>query len=113
LRFGKVSFQGVELLFPELSALLDPCDGLAHRLRAQPAAVDAPFLVAVEQAGPFEDTQVPRDGRRRHLERRGQISDRSLAVREALQDAPPDRIGQSGEDGVERGGSILNHRVKY
>jgi len=110
---GKVSFEGVELPLPKLSALLNPFDGIVHRPRAKPAAVDAPFFVTVEQARAFEHPQVARNRRRRHLKRSSQISDRSLAMRQPLENPAADRIGQRGEDGVERAGSILNHRVKY
>jgi hypothetical protein len=113
LRLGEVSLERVELLLPKLSAVLDPFDGIVHRPRPQPAAVNAPFLLAVKQARALEHAQVPRDRRRGHLKRSGQIADRSLTVREALEDAPANRIGQRGEDGVEGAGSILNHRVKY
>jgi hypothetical protein len=47
-RFRKISFEGVELLFPEFPALLDPGHGVVHRSGPQPAAVDAPGFVAVE-----------------------------------------------------------------
>jgi hypothetical protein len=111
-RFGEISFERVELLLPIFAALFDPPNGVVHRARAQPAAVDPPFLLAVEQAGAFEHAQMPRDRRRGDVERGRQVSDGSLATGETLEDTAADRIGQRGKDGVEGAGLILNHRVK-
>jgi hypothetical protein len=100
-------------LVPKLAALLDPSDSVVHGVRAQPAAVDPPFLLTVEQTGAFEHAQVARDRRRGDLERGREVSDRGLAVGKTFQDASADRIGERRKDGVEGTGFILNHQVKY
>jgi hypothetical protein len=50
--------QGIELHFPESAVLLDPGDGVFHRLRREAATVRAAVNFAAKQAGGFENAQV-------------------------------------------------------
>ncbi len=47
------------------------------------------------------------------MERLGQLADRRLTTRQPFDDAAADRIRKSRERGVNRGGLIFNHQVKY
>ena len=106
-------FERVEALFPKLPVLLNPLRGLTDRPGVDPATVDASGLAARHEPGLLEHAQVPRDRRERHAVRLGQLAGRSLPLRQAFQHAAPNRVGQRGEDGVQRVDSIFNHRVKY
>src|SRR5262245_1101092 len=83
---GKIAFQGVEALVPELAVLLDPCLGLLQPRRLQAAAVLAAALSAREQAGALQDAHVLGDGRGRDPEGPRQLRDGRLARGQAPQD---------------------------
>ena len=57
---------------------------------------------AMDQARPLEHLHVLGDRRERHGERRGELADRGLSLGEASQDGPAGRVGQGGEDLVDR-----------
>ena len=101
LRVGEVLLESVELPLPELAVVSDPFGCALHRLGSQPAAMHASVLVAHDQAGAFEDAQMLRDGRKRHVVRRGQIADGSLAKSELRQDAAACGVGKRAEGSVE------------
>jgi hypothetical protein len=62
-----------------------------------PLRVGAPC----DKAGALEHAKVLRDGRQAHVERLGQIADRTLARHQARQDRPAGRVGEGGERGAE------------
>ncbi len=100
-------------MLPEAAVAGDPGVGLAHRAHDEPAAAHAAILAAVDQAGVFQDAQVPGDGGERNAEGAGQGADRLLPGRELRQHGAARRIGEGGERGVEGSRLILNHIVKY
>ena len=47
----------------------------------------------------------------RHLVRRGELGDRQIPAGERIEDAAPRRVGERGENRIEIGVRILNHKV--
>lgn len=70
-------------------------------------------FAAGEQAGVFEDAEVPRDRRQRHVKGRGKIAGRGFPPGETFEHATADRIGQGRERRIQRACSMFNHQVKY
>ncbi len=71
-----------------------------------------PAFGPCQQTGVFEHAQMPRDRGRRNRERRGQLADGGFSPRQPLDDAAANRIRQSRERGIDRGGVMFNHLVK-
>lgn len=49
----------------------------------------------------------------RHRVRRSQLADRALARAQLREDGPAGGVRQRAEDGVERSGNTVNHKVQY
>jgi hypothetical protein len=113
----KIAAEGIETRGPELLVTGEPHGGLLQRRRREIAAHDAPFLRARDQAGAFEHAQMLHEAGQRHAVRPCQLADAQAALVERRQHAPPCRVGQGGEDAVERGFGLviqrLNHKVQY
>lgn len=73
----------------------------------------APLFAALDEAGVFQHSQVPRDRRGADSKRPRQLAHRRFPLRKAFEDSAPDRVGQGREGGVEAAGKILNHSVNY
>lgn len=73
----------------------------------------AAVALARDQPGGFEHAQVPADGRRRHAERLAQFTDAGGTAGELFEHAPPRRMSQRTEDGVEWIALSINHVVNY
>ena len=61
----------------------------------------APILVALNQSRVFEHPQMLRDGRKRHVVRRGQIADGRFTESELREDAAARGVGEGAEGSVE------------
>ena len=98
----QVARQGIELGFPELAIVLDPCGCIFHRPWEQAATMHSAVFVSRDEAGVFEHAQVLRYRGERHLVWRGEVADRSFALAcEAGEDAAARGIGEGGEGGIE------------
>lgn len=73
----------------------------------------AAVALARDQPGGFEHAQVPADGRRRHAERLAQFTDAGGTAGELFEHAPPRRMSQRAEHGIERVVATINHVVNY
>jgi hypothetical protein len=62
------------------------------------------------QAGPFEDVDMFRDGRKRHVESRRKLAYRAIAPDEPRKDLAPSRIGERGKGRIQIRW-IVNHVV--
>ena len=111
--FGKKLLKRIELSLPEAAAVGDPFGGVRHGARVQATMMHPPAFGTRQQTGVFQHAQMPRDRRSRDMERLGQLADSRLGVRQPFDDAAADRIRKSRERGVNRGGLIFNHQVKY
>src|SRR5258708_1442861 len=96
----------VEAVLPELPVEIDPLGRLAQLRRAQPAAPMLAVRDADEQVGLLEHLQMPRDGRQRNRERRGQLADRRFTGRQPYDDGAAHRIRQGGKGTVEVGSRV-------
>jgi hypothetical protein len=101
----------IETLLPELAGVIEPVRRLLHRLRGESAAHHPALLLAPDEPGVLEDQQVLREARERHGKGTRELADRTAAGREQLHDPPAGRVGERGEDRVERLIRILNHKV--
>jgi len=73
----------------------------------------APLFAALDEAGVFKHSKVPRDRRGAHAKRLRQLAHRRLPLSQTFENAAPDRVGQGREGSVEAAGKILNHNVNY
>src|SRR3990172_6115429 len=79
--------QFVEARVPELAVALDPCGLVFEPARAEPAGPDAPDLLRGDELGMLQDADVFPHAGQGHVERLGQIRDRSVAASQPLQNA--------------------------
>ncbi len=104
--------QRVELVFPKRAVASDPPGGVLHRSGGEAAAVDAAVDFASQEAGGFEDAEMFGDGRKRNLERRGELGDARFPAGEADENGAAGGVGEGAEGGVKGGGEgIVNHTV--
>lgn len=104
--------QPIQPRVPEFLVALEPFERHSHRSGVELAVHDAADLFPLDQAGILEDRQMLDDARQRHADRRGQLSDRALAMPQPEQDRAPRRIGERAEDRIEAARRIVNHKVK-
>lgn len=94
--------QGVELLFPEAAMLLQPpCRRSQHPSR-QATVRHASFLHAYDQPGGLQHAEVFRDGWSGDVERLAEVAYRTFAPGQALDHCAPSRVGERGEQQIER-----------
>src|SRR4249920_3581749 len=105
--------QLVEARIPELAVLLDPCRLFFESARAEPAGPHAPDLLRGDELGLLQDADVLPHAGKGHVERLGQICDRSVGTSELLQNAASGGVRERGERDIESAARILNHVVQY
>ena len=81
-------------------------DGIVERLRPQTARARLPLAAALDQPGALEHLEVTRDRGQAHRERRGQLVDRRLPLREPREDRAARGVGEGGEGEIELVGGI-------
>src|SRR5580704_16061038 len=91
LKLLEVIVQAVEALVPEAPVVIEPPGRVPERTRPEPAGPVLGVAAPRDEPRALEHLEVLRDGGEAHLERRGQLGDRSLA------------LGEAGEDGAPRG----------
>ena len=97
----EVRFESVETVFPAPFLLRNPVDELVRRVRLNPTGPALGVHPLADEPCPLEDPDVFGDRLQADSERLGQLFYTRLALREASEDRPPGRIGQSREGGVE------------
>jgi hypothetical protein len=100
----------VELEFPKRAIAFDPFQRGSHWRRGESRSSCAAVATDGCEAGAFEDADVFRDGRERHVEPRGELADRLVARGQTGKDLAPRWVGQRGEGRVELRG-MVNHMV--
>jgi len=105
--------QAIERSFPKFSIVFDPLGGLLERLRVQFHFMNTSVTASAEESGLFQNAQMFRDRRQRHVVWAGEVSDATIAAGEMSEDVTTGRIGQSSESPIQRGRRIFNHLVKY
>jgi len=81
---------------------LDPLSGVGQRRgRAQPALAHPAELPRFDQAGEFQDADVLLDPVEGQAGRPRELGQRRGAVAQALEDAPPRRVGEREERRVQ------------
>src|SRR5580693_4822225 len=105
--------QLVEACVPELAVPLDPCCLFLQSAQAELAGPHAPDLLRGDEPRLLQDTDMLPHTREGHVERLGEVRDRSVRTPELLQNASSGGVRECGERGVEAGPSILNHVVQY
>src|SRR6516225_4077573 len=98
----------VEAGLPDGPVAFSPGRDLLERCRVQGARPVLGSLAPHDQPGPFQHLDVLRDGRKRHLERLGELVDGRPAFGEAGEDRPPSRAGQGGKGLAEP--VLVDHR---
>ena len=93
--------QPIQPRVPEFLVALEPFERAFHRSWVELAAHDAADFFPLDQPCILENGQMLDDARQRHADRRGELSDRALAVPQPEQDRAPRRIGERAEHGVE------------
>lgn len=105
--------QRVEIGLPEALVVFEVFRGALERAGHQ-AADDLPAAAGSrDQSGTLEHVQMARDGGPGDCKRLSQPADRGDAGAKRVEQAAASRVGQRGEDVVERAGGIINHHVKY
>src|SRR2546429_7514467 len=95
--FSEVVVHPVEAALPDGPVLLGPGRHLLEWCGVERARSVLGSLTAYDQPSPFQRLDVLRDGRKRHLERLGELVDGRRASCETGQDRSPRRVGQYGE----------------
>src|SRR6266702_839182 len=75
--------------------------------------MDTSIAPAPEQSGIFENPQMFRNRRERHVVRPGEVGNAPVATRQVRQNLPARGIGQRGESFVQCSRGIFNHLVNY
>jgi hypothetical protein len=86
-----------------LPLCLEPCAGLRHVRRPEPALPRPSDLLGGHEVGALEDPDVLLDPVERQPERLGQLADRGRAPPQPLEDLTPRGIGEGEERAVEGG----------
>src|SRR4029453_15280837 len=86
--------EAIERSVPELLVARHPVIGALERRGAQRTELLTAFLALLDQAGPFEVSQVLRDGLLRDAERLRELVDRGCTFAQPLENHSPRRIGQ-------------------
>ena len=101
----------IERSFPKLAIHFDPFRRLPERPGVQFDLVDPTMATAAEQSGLFEDAEMFRDRRERHLVGPGQLSDTVRSGSEMGEEAAPGGIGQGRKSPAQIALRIFNHLV--
>ena len=75
--------------------------------------MDTSIAPAPEQSGIFENPQMFRNRRERHVVRPGEVGNAPVAPRQVRENLPARGIGQRGKSLVQRSRGIFNHLVNY
>ncbi|HUK61891.1 MAG TPA: hypothetical protein VLV15_01120, partial [Dongiaceae bacterium] len=73
---------------------VEPVERLGERAAGHVHAVEPPVARANDQPRLFEHAHVPRDRRRRHVERQAQLADAGGTARQPLDHVAPGRVGE-------------------
>src|SRR5512134_832406 len=103
--------QLVEPCIPELAVPLDPCRLFIQSAPAESAGPHAPDLLRGDELGLLQDADVLPHAREGHVERLGQVRDRSVGTSELLENAASRGVRERGEGTIESVDRILNHSV--
>ena len=90
--------------FPKLPVTFQILAGMDQGLRRETTRTSLAGMTLSDQARPFEDLEVLRDGRLAHPERLGQFVDRCFTQGETRENGATGRISEGSEGGVEAGG---------
>src|SRR5690606_26432297 len=105
--------QLIQTTAPEALVKSQPFMGAGQRTRYEAAEMRAPAHVAADQASAFQRLDVLGGCGKRDGEGFGKLAHRALAIRKLAQHAPPRRIAEGVENGVQFGRKKLNHVVEY
>src|SRR5262249_20920169 len=97
---------------PQAFVAAEPPIGALERPRIDAAIMDPSTHGAFHEPGLLESLDVFRRGGERHAVRRGELADRLLALREALEHRAPGPVAQRAEDEIESC-LLFNHAVEY
>src|SRR6516165_324860 len=109
LQLLQIGVQAVEAFVEKASVMAQPIIDVLESARLDTARPPLRLAAACDQAGALKHLQVLRDRRKSHGERLGEFGHRGFAQGEPRQNGPASRVGERGEDGVQR---QLNHPVK-
>src|SRR5262245_16805096 len=113
LQFVDDLVQLAEARVPELAVRLEPRRLFLQPAPAEPAGAHAPDLLRGDEPRLLQDADVLLHARQGHVERLGEVRNRSVCSPELLQNAASGGVGECGERGIEAGPVILNHIVQY
>src|SRR5690349_6370368 len=105
--------QLVEAFVPALAVPLEPHRLFLQSARSQLARPHASDLLRGDEPRLLQNADVLLHARARHVERLGEVRDRSVGSSELLQNATPRGVRERGERSIESGRHILNHLVQY
>jgi hypothetical protein len=112
-RLFQIRGQAIERSFPELAILLHPLGRLFERFGLELHFVHTPVTPAAKQSRLLKNAQMFRYRWQRHVMRPSQMRDAFIAAGKMREDAPPRRVGQSGECAIQNLWRIFNHLVNY
>jgi len=98
----------IELRLPVFAVAVEPQGSLEDRPGIEPAPADPAGALLLDEAGADQDLDVARHRLQRDVERRSQLRDQQFRAIEPGQHRTADRIGQRGENAIERCG--VGHR---
>src|SRR5579863_1836108 len=101
LQLLQVVLEPIEALLPEDAILLQPVCRMLERMRFEPPWAELRITTATDQPSALEHFQVLRHGGEAHVERPGQLVDRSFAGNEAREDGAARGIRECGEGLIE------------
>src|SRR5882724_7073888 len=102
-----------------VTVVFDPAGSALQRVGLQLAGPPLRFAPPHDESGALQYFQVLGNGRQAHVERRGQLTDGSLAERNPGKDGPPRGVGQrceGGAQGIRHGyltDQLFNRSVNY
>jgi len=105
------SGERVEPLVPELVVVVEPHGRFLHRAGRQRAIDHPALLLAPDEPGFLENSQVLHESGQGHRKWLRKLGDGPAAEGEQFDDLAARRVGERREDGVERLLRILNHKV--
>src|SRR5439155_17010691 len=101
LQLVQVVVEVLVALLPEPPVLLGPLRDPAQRCRYEPAGSPLGIAATGDQPRALQHLQVFGDRLKAHRERRGQLVDRGLALRQPGQDGAAGRVGERREHAAE------------
>src|SRR4029450_10936071 len=113
LEFLHIGVEPVEALREKAAIVAQPSIGLGERCRVEAHRAELRLASARDEPCPLEHLEMLGHGGLAEVRRRHELIDGGLAGGESGQDRAASRIGQCGEDEIERWGGGRDHKLPF